>query len=795
MVASEQEISLWDLTTGTPATILGGQGWVRFMSISPDRSTLATGTGGYGIALWDLATGTHRATLEGPTSPGSSVSFSPDGTVLASGEEDGSVRLWDLAAGTNTTTLKHGGGVWSVSFSPDGMTLASASEGTVKLWDVATGENTAILEGDEYQIYSVSYSPDAGILASGATYGTVKVWNLKRSRVDTYTGQGGGVTAVAFSPDGEILASATEGSVFLWDVSTGEATHISGYMDFPSLLSGLAFSPDGATLASTAFLWDGSIDLWDVSTGRRAATLAGGSPSRVTVFSPDGRTLAQALYGSEMKLLDVATGTIIGTLGPMRTIHSEYFLPEVTSAAFAPDGTLAVGTTEDVIYLWDLESRARIGTLLGDVDQVVVSGVEFRPIAVGPLLFSPDGGTLAAGSPGGRVRLWDMEAGTFTPAASGHRHEIRALSFTPDGATLASGSSTRVNLWDLTRGAAAGTLQLDWSSGIAFSPDGTLFAAGTDDNLIRLREVPTGDILVTLEGHAQRVSELRFSPDGEILASSSYDGTILLWHVPFVLPRPQVLTGIGGEEQRGPLDSPLGDPFEVEVRDQYGQPQKGVEVAFAVTAGGGSLSAALDTTDAHGRAATTLILGRELGMNTVVATVAGLEPVTFTATASATPDFDLDGEIGLSDFFLFAEAFGGSDPRFDLDGSGTVDLADFFLFAERFGQPARAKLVAMARELIGLPDGPQLRQNAPNPFNSGTVISWFQLQPGPARLEVFAVTGQRVAVLQEGPRKAGLHRLRWDGRDEGGRLLASGVYVYRLVTAEAVQTRKLTLLR
>ena len=69
------------------------------------------------------------------------------------------------------------------------------------------------------------------------------------------------------------------------------------------------------------------------------------------------------------------------------------------------------------------------------------------------------------------------------------------------------------------------------------------------------------------------------------------------------------------------------------------------------------------------------------------------------------------------------------------------------------------------------------------------------MQAGPARLEVFALTGQRLAVLHQGPEKAGLHRLRWDGRDDRGRPLASGVYVYRLVTADAVQTRKLTLLR
>lgn len=75
------------------------------------------------------------------------------------------------------------------------------------------------------------------------------------------------------------------------------------------------------------------------------------------------------------------------------------------------------------------------------------------------------------------------------------------------------------------------------------------------------------------------------------------------------------------------------------------------------------------------------------------------------------------------------------------------------------------------------------------------VNTWFQLAPGPARLEVFALTGQRVAVLREGPQEAGFHRLRWDGRDARGRPLASGVYVCRLVTAEAVDKRKLTLLR
>ena len=158
-------------------------------------------------------------------------------------------------------------------------------------------------------------------------------------------------------------------------------------------------------------------------------------------------------------------------------------------------------------------------------------------------------------------------------------------------------------------------------------------------------------------------------------------------------------------------------------------------------------------------------------------------------------DFDGDGTVDLSDFFLFADAFGGTDPRFDLDGSGTVDLSDFFLFADYFGDPASGKLLVLAREMIGLQDGPQLQQNVPNPFNSETVISWFLLRPGAAHVEVFALTGQRVAVLHQGPKRAGIHRVHWDGRDDRGRPLASGVYLYRLVTTENVQTRKLTLLR
>ena len=218
-------------------------------------------------------------------------------------------------------------------------------------------------------------------------------------------------------------------------------------------------------------------------------------------------------------------------------------------------------------------------------------------------------------------------------------------------------------------------------------------------------------------------------------------------------------------------------------------------VTFTITAGEGKLSEKAVTTDSSGQAASILTLVSHPGPTIVEVTVEGLEPITFTVVAQPTPDFDGDGVTNFADFFLFADAFGTYDARFDLDGSGTVDFGDFFLFADAFGRHARAKLLALAREWMGLPDESQLQQNRPNPFNSQTRITFFLLNPGPVRVEVFALTGQRVAVLDQGQKKAGIHRLHWDGRNREGRPLASGIYLYRLVTAREVLTRKLTLLQ
>ena len=962
------EIRLWDLTTGRTTATLQGFAPVAF---SPDGKTLAF-KHPYAIKLWNVETETDIATLERNLAGVLSAEFSPDGLFLASGEENGTVRLWDLETKEDAILGLHTREIHSLSFSPDGTLLAAgAGQRRVSLWDVATG--TRILTtGFTSTVFAMRFSPDGRTLAVGLAEGAVKLWDVATSRITaTLKESSHWVHSVAFSSDGATLASASvhEGTVRLWNLATENAVVLE---DHGATVTFVRFSPDGTRLAVGSY---GAVTLWNVVTGGATRVLVAKEWSRwwtSGAFSPDGKILA-AVERSNVWLWDLDRGTYRAVL------EGEH---RVTSVSFSPDGaTVAAAQVDGTVQQWDVATRQPI------------SSTAFEGKGEGPLsvAFLPDGTLLASGQLGSTVRLWDGSTGRSLATLEGKEVGGNSPSLSPDGTVLVTKSSNNRNLqlWDVAAERRIATLEHVGVSFVTFSPDGTLLVSGTKREVM-LWDVETGTNLGTLEGTG--VTSMSFSPDGRTFASGGDNGVTLLWDLRLILPHPQTLTKLSGDLQQGParaaLDEPfvvsvldqdgdpfagatvtfavtagggtlsaaiattdsngraaatltlgndpgrntvavrvddlkplvfsamaqaipttlikvsgdkqegpagaaLSQPFVVLVRDQTNKPLEGAQVRFAVTAGEGSLSATLDTTDANGRASATLTLGRLPGANTVsvripklrpvafIATgqasptsltkisgdgqqaapgatlaapfvvsvldqngaafagatvtfavtagegtlsattaptdengratatltlglagantvkvsMADLEPVTFTATAEATSDFDGDGETAFSDFFLLADAFGSSDPRFDLDGSGTVDFSDFFLFADHFADPARGKLLALARERIGLPDGPQLQQNAPNPFNSETVISWFLLRPGPARVEVFSLTGQRVAVLHQGPNKAGVHRVHWNGRDDRGRPLASGVYLYRLVTTGNVQTRKLTLLR
>ena len=561
----------------------------------------------------------------------------------------------------------------------------------------------------------------------------------------------------------------------LWDVATVSSDiatleHMYG-------VSAVAFSPDGSLIASGTV--NGLTFVWDVATSEMVATLVGHTGIHAVAFSPDGTLLASGSSDGRVFVWDVETGENVETLAIHRDI--------ARAVAFSPDGTLlAAGAGDGRVFVWDVETGENVETLVGHTDWVE------------SVAFAPDGSLIASTSSDGTVKVWDVATGEIVETLVEHPGWwVHAVAFAPDGTLLTFDPlEGTVRVWNVatremieTRGRFT-----EWSSSMVFAPDGSLIASTSFDGTVKVWDVASGGRVETLVGHTDWVQSMAFAPDGSLLASASSDGTVKVWDIPeWTQPRPQTLVKISGDHQQGPTNEPLPNPLIVEVRDQHGAPLQGIQVTFTVTRGTGTLTVDNTTTDANGRAQSALTLGPNPGTNMVLVSVTGLVAETFNALGR--PPIATLINDALTDFSLFADAFGSSDLHFDLDANGTVDFADFFLFAEAADESERDQLFALAKELIGLPEGAQLYQNAPNPFNSQTVFSYFLLTPGPTRLEVFALTGQRVAALNTGPQQAGRHRLAWDGHDSEGRPLASGVYLYRLVSAEDVLTRKLILLR
>ena len=304
-----------------------------------------------------------------------------------------------------------------------------AKSNGVHLYNSITLEDIVLFETDEWMV-SVAFSPDGSLLASGSQ-GIVKLWDVStRQEVATLTGHSGWVYSVVFSPDGSLLASGSwDKTVKLWDVSKcQEVATLTGHSEE---VYSIAFSPDGGLLASGSE--DGTVRLWDVSTRQEVATPTEASSSVYSVaFSPDGSLLASGSWDKTVKLWDVSTRQEVATL----TGHSK----EVQSVAFSPDGSLlASGSWDKTVKLWDVSTRQEVATLTGH-------SLDVRSVA-----FSPDGSLLASGDEDDLVRLWDVSRRQEVAILTGHSDWVNSVAFSPDGSLLASGSDDdTILLWNVT---------------------------------------------------------------------------------------------------------------------------------------------------------------------------------------------------------------------------------------------------------------------------------------------------------------------------------------------------------
>lgn len=321
----------------------------------------------------------------------------------------------------------------------------------------------------------------------------------------------GDVLAVAFSPDGRVLATAIDQEICLWQVADGRQLAI--YQGHTGWVQSLAFSPDGTTLASGGH--DHTIRLWDRQTGQCLKTLRGhGGCVQALAFSSDGTTLASGSHDHTIRLWNLATGQC----GQELSGHSD----RVFFVALSPDGqTLISGGADDTVRIWQLATGHCVRQIETHLNWALA------------IALSPNGQTLATASDGKTVKFWDLQTGECIGTLVNYSRKVWAVAFSPDGQRLATASDDRtVKLWSVTTGECLQTLQehtqMVWL--VAFSPDGQTLVSASDDGTVRLWSVATGQCLRTLKTHSNWVLSVVFDTEEEQLVSGHQDGQIRLWN-------------------------------------------------------------------------------------------------------------------------------------------------------------------------------------------------------------------------------------------------------------------------
>lgn len=409
------------------------------------------------------------------------------------------------------------------------------------------------LEGHNDAVRSVTFSPNGKIIATASEDNTVRLWNINGKEIRRFIDNNQMFRNVKFSPDNKIIAAiSANNTIKIWQINGEKLITLKGQDNQDNFMNSLCFIPDSKILAAPS--QDNTIQLWSID-GQEIKTLKG---HKFPIWS-----ISCSLNSKNIITADLGGFIIIWSANGERIKTWKAGNQSIFDISFSPDGkTIVTAGGDTTIKLWNLDGKElkTIGKhdnyvtsvsfssdgqtiISGSADNTVklwsIEGKELKTLkghnnSVFSVSFNPDHKIIASASADNTVKLWNLDQEPKT--LIGHSDSLWAINFSPDGKIIASaGDDKTIQLWSIDGQklkSISPNSNLDWNRiwNITFSPDGNTIATVGFDQTVKIWSLD-GENIKTFQGHKDQVIDVNFSPNGKILATASYDGTVKLWDI------------------------------------------------------------------------------------------------------------------------------------------------------------------------------------------------------------------------------------------------------------------------